>query len=301
MKRKVRENETARGYLYTVICAVCAGSIPTLFKLLLVDDGPLTVSGLGMALSGIFLLAYRPRVKPTRESVPYLLFMGLVGGGAAYVMWAVGLNQTTAVNASLLANAEIPFTALIAFGLLGERLGRSQTLTGLMIVAGIVVVSSNLDVAKVQFLQGLTGNLLIVGSTVGWGIENNVMAAVASRFGAPMLSRFRNLIGGALLMGIVVLARLPIELTPYDWEILILLGLAVAGTSYFFIAALEWIGAIKMILTYSLSTVLGAVFALVFLREQITVVQLVGGGLIIMGVYLFRKSERPLRVSEVDR
>jgi drug/metabolite transporter (DMT)-like permease len=51
-----------------------------------------------------------------------------------------------------------------------------------------------------------------------------------------------------------------------------------------------------MILTYSLSTVFGAVFALVVLGEQITTAQLLGGVLIIAGVYLFRRSEKTATV-----
>jgi len=284
-------SDTTRGYLYTVAGAVCAGTVPTLFKLLLPDDGPVTVSGLGMLLSGVLLLAYRPKLRPNRLSLPFILFIGLVGAGAAYVMWAIGLSQTTAVNASLLANAEIPFTTLIAYLFLGERLGRGQAGTGLLVVAGIVIVSTNLDLAKVQFLQGLLGNVLIIGATFMWGVENNVLATVAPRFGATLLTKYRNLLGGAVLTVFIVLGGLSVKLTQFDVIVLVLLGLAVTGTTYFFIAALQHIGAIKMILTYSLSTVFGAAFALLVLGEQLTSVQLIGGAVIIAGVYLFHRSE----------
>lgn len=256
------------------------------------------ISGLGMLLSGVLLLAYRPKLKPSRLSLPYILFLGLVGAGAAYVMWATGLSQTTAVNASLLANAEVLFTALIAYALLGERLGRGQAAMGVLIAAGIVIVSTNLDLARVQFLQGLVGNALIIGATLMWGVENNVLAAVAGRFGAPLLTKFRNLLGGVVLTAVVVLGGLSITLTQFDVTVLVLLGLAVSGTTYFFIAALQRLGAIRMILTYSLSTIFGAAFALVVLREQITPVQLVGGGLMVAGVYLFHRREGPAVTSQ---
>jgi drug/metabolite transporter (DMT)-like permease len=242
MRRSDGNSETTRGYLYAVVCSVCAGSVPTLCKLLLSDDGPVAVSGVGMALSGVLLLAYRPRVKPTKQSAPYLLFMGLVGAGAAYVMWATGLNETTAVNASLLANAEILFTTVIAYALLGERIERRQAAMGLLIVAGVVVVSMNFDLAKVQFLQGMEGNLLIIGATLSWGVENNVIASVVSRFGAPLLSKFRNLIGGAVLLGFLALLGLPLKLTPHGAVVLVLLGAAVAGATYFFVASLQRLG-----------------------------------------------------------
>ena len=46
-----------------------------------------------------------------------------------------------------------------------------------------------------------------------------------------------------------------------------------------------------MLLVWSTSTVFGALFALVFLGEQITLAQIFGGGLILLGVFLFRRGE----------
>jgi len=285
--------ETTRGYLYTVICPVCSGAVPTLFKLLLVNNGPVVASGVAMMLSGVLLQAYRPGLKPPRGSIPYLLFLGLVGAGLAYVIWATGISETTAVNASLLANAEVLFTALIAYSVLGERLRKGQAAVGLMIAAGIVIVSTNLDLSRVQFLQGLVGNLLIILSMVLWGVENNVIAAVAGRFGAPVMSKFRNLVGGVLIVVVVLLLGLPLKLTDYDAAVFLLLALAMSGTTYFFIAGIRLLGAVRMILAYSLSTVFGAAFALLILGEQITGAQLAGGLIIVTGVYLFYRRDAP--------
>ncbi len=288
--------EASRGYLYTIIGALCGASVPTLTKILLADNGPVVVSGLGVLLSGILLLAYRPRAAPSRQSAPYLLFIGVVGAGAAPLLWAAGINETTVINASLLANGEVLFTTLIAFFVLGERLARAQAGRGLLIVAGILVVSTNLDLTHVQFLQGLLGNVMILLATLGWGFENNVIVAASSRFDAATLSKFRNLIGGGVVVASAALMGLPLRLSAYDAAVLALLVLAISGTTYMFIAALQRLGAIKMILVYSLSTVFGAAFGLVILREQVTPAQLLGGALIIAGVYLFRRSERPAYV-----
>jgi drug/metabolite transporter (DMT)-like permease len=289
-----KRDEMSRGYLYTLLGALSGGSVPTLVKLLLVDNGPVVISGLGILLSGLLLLLYKPRVTPKRRSLPYLLFIGVVGAGVAPVLWAIGLSQTTAVNAALLANGEVLFTTVIAFYAFGEKLQRSQAARGLLIVVGIVVVASNLDLSSVQFFQGLVGNLLILGATLGWGVENNLIVAASKAFSTPLLSKFRNIIGGGLVVAFLAVVGFPLRLSAYDAAVFALLVLALAGTTYMFIAALQRLGAIKMILTYSLSTVFGAVFALVVLREEITPVQLAGGALIIAGVYLFRRSERPM-------
>lgn len=286
-----RSPEAGRGYLYAVLGSVCGGSVPTLTKILLVNNGPTVLAGFSMLLSGLFLVLYRPRVRPSKEITPYLLFMGVVGAALAPLMYTFGISETTAVNVSLLANAEVLFTTVIAFTVLGERVARGQAARGVLIVAGLVVVSTNLDLAHVAFMEGLAGNLLVLGATLGWAVENNVIAVATKKFDASSLSKFRNLIGGGIVTTVVLAAQLPFGFGFHDVAALILLAAAIAGTTYFFIGAVERLGAIRMLLVWSTATVFGALFALVILGEQITLIQALGGALILTGVYLFHRKE----------
>ena len=294
-------SEAAQGYLYAVLGALCGGLTPTLIKALLRSNGPAVVMGFGYVVSGVILLLYRPRTKPAKGSLRYILFFGLIGAALSPLMYVVGLSETTAVNASLLANGEVLFTAIIAFSMFGETLSRSQGTKGLLIVAGIVVVSTNLDLAHVQFLQGLAGNLLILGSTLGWSVENNFLALVTRRFDVSGLSRFRNLVGGVVVSSAVLAAGVPFGFSQSDAVLLVLLGLALAGMTYLFMAGVKRLGAVKMLLVWSTSTVFGALFAFAFLGEQVTPAQLAGGAMILAGVYFFRRSERPASSMQAER
>jgi drug/metabolite transporter (DMT)-like permease len=286
--------ETSKGYLYAVVGAVCGGSFTVLTKILLEKNQPIPITGLAFSLSGLLLLFYQPKLKPARQSVPYLLFMGLVGAALAPLMYSYGLSQTTAVNAALLANGEVLFTTIIAYSVFGERLVRGQALRSLLIVAGLIVVSTDLDITHISFLQGIVGNMLVLGSTLGWAVENNVLVVATRRFDVASLSRFRNLIGGIVVMAVGILGGYLFNFNLYDSFVLMLLAISVAGGTALFIAAIKRLGAIRMLLVWSTSTVFGAVFALVFLGEQITPAQLAGGVLILLGVYLFRRSERTI-------
>jgi drug/metabolite transporter (DMT)-like permease len=285
-------SETARGYLYAILGSVCGGSVTTLAKLLLSDNGPVVVTGLPYLLSGLILLLYQPRRKPQRASLGYLLFFGLIGAVVAPLMYFTGLNETTAVNAALLANGEVLFTILLAYSVFGERLSREQAGRGLLIVVGLVIITTNLDLTNFAFFKGLAGNLLVLGSTLAWGVENNLIAVATRRFDTSLLSKFRNLIGGGVLTLFILAAGFPLVFGYRDVLFLVLLALAIAGGTYLFIAATKRLGAIRMLLIWSSSTVFGAVFALIFLGEQITVAQIFGGAVILLGVYLFQREER---------
>jgi len=284
-------SETARGYLYALLGAVCGGSVTTLAKLLLADNGPVVVTGFPYLLSGMILLLYQPRRKPEKGSIRYLFFFGIVGAIAAPLMYITGLEETTAVNAALLANGEVFFTIILAYLVFGERLSRKQASRGLLIVAGLVVISTNLDLTDIAFFTGLVGNLLVLGGTLAWSVENNVIALATKMFDTSLLSKFRNLIGGAILSAFVLVAGIPYRFSSSDLFLLVLLALAIGAGTYLFIAATKRLGAIKMLLVWSTSTIFGALFALVFLREQITGAQILGGALVLLGVYLFRRGE----------
>jgi len=288
--------ETSKGYLYAVVGSVCGGAQPTIIKILLGNNSPVTITGLSFVLSGLMLILYNPMAKPAKGSIAYIVVFGLVGALVAPLAFIIGLSETTAVNASLLANGEILFTTIIAYSVFGERLSRAQATRGLLIVVGIVVVSTNLSLAHVEFAQGLLGNALILGSTIGWAVENNLIAVATRRFDVSSLSKFRNLLGGVVLSSFALVAGIPFGFTPFDILALVLLAACVSVATFMFMAALKRLGAIRMLLVWSTSTIFGAFFALVFLGEQITVAQLAGGACILSGVYLFRRSERPMYV-----
>jgi drug/metabolite transporter (DMT)-like permease len=52
-------------------------------------------------------------------------------------------------------------------------------------------------------------------------------------------------------------------------------------------------GAVRTLLVFSTTSVFGSVFALVFLGEELTPVQVLGGVFVLLGIYLIQRSDRP--------
>jgi drug/metabolite transporter (DMT)-like permease len=148
------------GYAGAVASALLFGIGTTLNKIVLSEVQPTIVAGLIYFFAGLSLSAIR--FSPIRKPIMRLLktptktepkfckkdaaTLGLVvlsGSVIAPLLFLNGLNQTTAINASLLQNAEALFTVLIALSFLGERCNKKEWGAITLLVIGAVFLSTN--------------------------------------------------------------------------------------------------------------------------------------------------------------
>jgi drug/metabolite transporter (DMT)-like permease len=279
-----------RGYAYALLGAVCGGIVPTLSKLVS-TSGPLEVSALVALLGGGVLIPYKAKVVPRKNDLFLLLPIGILGAAVGPFLYISGIRDTTAVNASLLVNGELFFTSIIAFAAFRETLKRVQLLMGLLVVIGIIVVSTNLDLSSVQLTSGISGNILIIASTFLFGIENNLSRIASQRLGPVLVTKYRNLIGGVVLLAVMAGISAPLTVSLSALPLVLGLAVANAATVLLTISALRRIGAVRTLLVFSTSSIFGSIFALIFLREQITPVQILGGAFMLSGIYLIQRTE----------
>ena len=259
-------------------------------KLLVTQINPLVASGLAALLSGAILIPYKPKVVPKRKNIRLILGLSLAGATLAPILYFTGVQQSTAVNASLLSNGEVLFTAIIGFGIFHESLRRRQLAEGLLIAVGVIVVSANLQAGGASLVQGLSGNVLIVGATIFWSIDNNLSRIVSHREGIATISKFKGLIGGSVTILLLVFSSLlvvPLGSLPLT----VLLAVIFAAMTLLSVGAFRLIGAVRTILVFSASTIMGPAFAFIVLGETVSPIQVVGGALILSGVYLVQRSE----------
>jgi len=279
------------GYLFALASAAAAGLLPVFTKLLVVSVKPITVSAVTFLMAGLLLIPFNPKERPNRVSGPWLLLTGLVGAALAPVLYVTGVSQTSAVNTALLTNAEVFFTAIIAFVVFGERLKRVQLLESILVVLGIVVVTTGLDFTKFQLAQGFAGNLLVIGASLTWGVDNNVLNLLGGRFGPRFVAKFRNILGGGLVL-VFLLATTSVVIPLSSVPLMFLYAVDIALATLTFMAALIRIGTVHTMLIFTTTSVFGSLFAVAFLAETISLIQVLGGALILFGVVLIERAER---------
>ncbi|UCD96873.1 MAG: DMT family transporter [Candidatus Bathyarchaeota archaeon] len=296
------------GYVGAIASAVLFGVSSTLNKLALEDVNPLVVAGSvyfigGLLLFGIHLSPLHKRLltlfeTPTetetvisKKDYRTLAFVVLFGSILAPVMLLYGLNETTAINASLLLNTESFFTVLIALAFLKERGLRKDYLAIILLLVGIVFLTTKGEFHKLTLSTEVTGNLLVVGACFSWGIDNNLSQFLSKKRDIVKVTGLKCSIGGTVLLSTAILLgispRIPITSLPYIFSVG---AFSIAFSILLFLFSLREIGSMRTGVVFSLSSMFGALFAFIVLREILSPIQLLAGLVMLIGVYiLFRK------------
>jgi drug/metabolite transporter (DMT)-like permease len=124
------------------------------------------------------------------------------------VMFFLGLEHTSAADTSLLANGETVFSILFALVIFKERMKPIGYLAVALILFGVLIVSTNLEFNS-SILRLDSGNLLVIGSTILWGLDNNIGKIITQQIDVSRLIQLKALIGGFILLLLILIFGVP--------------------------------------------------------------------------------------------
>jgi drug/metabolite transporter (DMT)-like permease len=124
-----------------------------------------------------------------------LAYVGVVGGGAAFILFFDGLARTTATPAAFLHDSLVIWVALLAMPLLRERLNSWNLAAIVLLVGGQIAV-----LGGVGQLAMNTGDLLVLAATLLWAVEVVVAKQLLSDLSPGAVSLVRMGVGSAVLV-----------------------------------------------------------------------------------------------------
>jgi drug/metabolite transporter (DMT)-like permease len=274
-----------------LLAGILFGASTPLAKRLIQDLDPWMLAGLLYLGSGLGLGAYRALRHAMRDGRAteaslrgadrwWLAAAILAGGIVAPVLMMYGLRRTAGSTASLLLNLEGVFTTLIAWFVFHENFDRRIALGVLAITAGAVLLSAG---AAAEW-GGAIGPLSIAGACLAWALDNNLTRKVA--LGDVMfIAMLKGLVAGSVNIALATAlgASWPKLSAVLDAGAI---GLAGYGISLvLFVIALRHLGTARTGAYFSIAPFAGALIAVAFLNEPVTI-QLVSAG-VLMGVGLW--------------
>ena len=287
------------GYGSALLSAALFGSISTVAKPVLATVNPILLSSMVYLISALVFTPIAQKSKSSKLTKKYfvlILVTSIMGATIAPVMFFLGLMQTTAGDTSLLANGETVFSILFALWIFKERLRLFGYIAVALVLCGVFIVTTNLEFDKPVFILD-SGNLLIIGSTVLWGFDNNICKIITKRVEVTRLVQIRSLLGGLILFLIAVALGIPFNIQASQIISIVLLGVfGFAFSIYLYWESIKRIGVVKASSIVSLSAAFGLVLAALFLEESISIYQILAISIMLVGVYFMYKSESKTEV-----
>ncbi len=247
-----------------------------------------------LPLAAYLLLARRDLMRPPRAAVSALIGFGACIVAVNYAYY-VAIDRVP-VGVAVALQYTAPVLVLAGTALIARRSPQPAIwLAGALSLAGAVLVSGALAGAT----QSLDGLGLIAGVAAALTFAGYLVTAeLAGRRGAhPVTTLFIGFCVAALIWVVVLpLWTWPIELLEdpqVTWRVV---AVGLVGTLLPFglvVAALRWISSAVAGIATTAEPVLAAVLAWLFLGQVLSVPQLIGGGLVIVGVVTAQLVRRP--------
>jgi drug/metabolite transporter (DMT)-like permease len=268
------------------------GTISTASKPVLVNLNPLLYASFVYLLASLSSLPFVYRTKNFKvQKKDWLLILAITLSGSvlAPILFFTGLKQTTASDTAILSNAETIFTVLFALIFFKEKLRPVGYVAVLLVLIGVVVVTTNLQFTNLSDLKK-EGNLLIICSMMFWALDNNISKIIAHRINVARIVQLKGAIGGSIILIFALFTGVSINISLVQVPNLLLVGIVGFGFSlYLFLHSLRRIGTVRTMLIYSTGTIFGLTFASVFLHELIGWYQIAAVPLMLFGIYLIAK------------
>jgi len=288
-------DQTRLGYVFAIVSAITFGSVSVLAKPLVSSVDPILLASLVYIISAITLSPFAQKKKKNLTKRDLLLILSIATCGAVIApsLYFVGLTHASASDAALIANGEIFFSVLLAVMFFRERLRVVGWVAILLVLAGMVIITTNLNFTDFTLQQIHYKDMLLILSMLFWGLDNNLSRYLAQKMDVANIVQIKSAIGGVMLLAIALLVfRVDINLeTEHIVPILVLGSVGFAASLFFFLQGLKRIGTVRTITIFSMSSVFGLVAASVFLAEQISWYQIMAAGIMILGIYLVNRKD----------
>jgi drug/metabolite transporter (DMT)-like permease len=261
-------------------------------KALLGFIDPAVLAGLLYCGAGLGVAVLRRVVRPligakaseaplSSRDMPWLGSAIVAGGIVGPLLLMLGLSSTDAATASLLLTLEGVATAILAWFVFHENFDRRIAMGMGCLVLGAVVLSWS----GRPDLPGIMGPLAIIGACLAWGLDNNLTRKVS--LADPLqIVELKGLIAGPvnLALGLLAGGNLP-SLSPLLMAGIV--GFLGYGVSLaLFVFALRGLGTARTGAYFSTAPFLGAIAAMLFLGEPLTIRLMVAGVLMGFGIWL---------------
>lgn len=285
-------------YLEATFAVIAWGASFIATKIVLQDVSPVTVVWLrfaiGVVILGVAVVARKQFSLPRWQELGYFALLGFLGITFHQWLQSRGLVTAQASTTAWIVATTPVFMAILGWLVLNERLGWWRLIGISLAGVGVLLVVTNGDpVSLTEGRFGTPGDNLILISAVNWAVFSVISRRGLSQHPAARMMLYVMGFGWAFTsilffsgpgLGEVVL------LTRNGWLGVGFLGVFCSGLAYIF-----WYDALKVLQASQvgaflyLEPLIAVVVAAVVLGEALLLASLIGGAIILLGVWVVNR------------
>lgn len=233
-----------------------------------------------------------PNAKLKKEDLPRMILAGVIGITLYFYFENNGVMLISASSASLII-ATIPiFTMVADFFVFKSPMTKRKIISVLFSMIGVYFIVGTSH-GEIDSSEAWIGYGMMFGAAIAWVFYTIVTKTLFDRYSELTIVYYQSLFGTIALLPFIFFERI-------NWEamtgsiVLNMLFLAVfcsALATYFYVYALDAIGASLCSLLMNLIPVVTIIASYFLLKEKITLFQILGGVLVIAAVYICNKEK----------
>ena len=288
--------QTIQGILLAVLATLIWSGNFIVARAVIHDINPVSLAFLRWATAALLLLPFCLRAFRNEKAIliknwKYFLWISMFGITLFNTFVYIAGHYSSAINLALIGTTSSPIFAIILAAIfLNEKIGLLKFLGLLLCISGILFLISKGDFGQLLAFRFSTGDLWILTAALCFAIYNTLVRKKPAGITSMNFLFVTFSFGTLLLLPFFITEQFilgPIDWTPGLLWIILYLG---AGTSV--IAFLCWnlaiarLGASRTALFGNLIPIFSALEAVILLGEQIRIVHLISGILVISGLIL---------------
>lgn len=275
------------------------GTSFTVSKIALRSVPPLSLAWVRFVLASIILLTWliasHEDLRLSRHAAGMMLLGGVLGYTLNHIFENVGLALSTASEISLMMGV-FPVLSLLVEGLVYRRRFSRTAIVGILLsVVGVLLIVDPRSLGGSPDGRRLLGDGLVILSGICWAFYSILVKNLSHDYSARKTAMFQMLFGSIVLLPLVGVFERPVFPVPVSaiWAVIYLaVFCSVGGYSLYNygVARMESTQAVNIL---NLIPVFGVLTSWVLLHETASLVQLIGGAVVLTGVVLSLRDSSP--------
>lgn len=256
---------------------------------------PLMVGFIRFVIAAILLFVFRlitkDKVKPDKKDMVRIALSGLLGITLYFAAENLGVKYTTASNASLIVASFPAITTLFEFAIYKTKPTLRKVIGIALAFGGVMVLTTK---SASGGSEALWGSILLIAAGVVWTFYNFITRSLSNKYSPVTLSYYQFMFGALFFIPLVLIEHQPIgAITETGIVAMIYLSLGCSvGAFLLYNFGLKKLSAATSVSLMNLVPVFGLIFSALFLKEIITIEQILGGVIVIVGVILSSTTKR---------